>query len=77
MSVYMLELKEVTVFSLVNGFLGGREMVIIIHAFSLWDVRYPYYDLYCETFRQYFLITNKFQQKVSHSVIHQPLTNCF
>ena len=24
MSVYMLELKEVTVFSLVNGFLGGR-----------------------------------------------------
>ena len=40
MSVYMLELKEVTVFSLVNGFLGGREMVIIIHAFSLWDVRY-------------------------------------
>ena len=24
MSVYMLELKEVTVFSLVNGFLGGK-----------------------------------------------------
>ena len=73
MSVYMLELKEVTVFSLVNGFLGGTEMVIIIHAFSLWDV--IYHDLHCETFRQYLLITNK-QQKVSHSVIHRQLTNC-
>ena len=59
----MLESKEVTVFSLVNGFLGGREMVIIIHAFSIWDVRYPYHDLYCETFRQI-----KYQQKVAHFV---------